>query len=96
MYTECLSWTLNVVLYKTEYILNVCPAVFIVLLFSLCTGRYVRLSSSRFVAERGSSRLLDHVDHMDKLHNVPPPADGKDRVRRDPTLTPIPATPKLR
>ncbi|XP_048867446.1 telomerase protein component 1 [Brienomyrus brachyistius] len=50
----------------------------------------------KFVAERGSSRLLDHVDHMDKLHNVPPPADGNDRVRRDPTLTPIPATPKLR
>ncbi|XP_053738812.1 telomerase protein component 1 isoform X3 [Synchiropus splendidus] len=26
----------------------------------------------RFVAERGSSRLLDHVEHMDKLHNIPP------------------------
>ncbi|XP_023688332.2 telomerase protein component 1 isoform X2 [Paramormyrops kingsleyae] len=50
----------------------------------------------KFVAERGSSRLLDHVDHMDKVHNVPPPADGRDRVRRGPTLTPIPATPKLR
>ncbi|XP_042353328.1 telomerase protein component 1 isoform X2 [Plectropomus leopardus] len=47
----------------------------------------------RFVAERGSSRLLDHVEHLDKLYNVPP-------LPKDPQTTnnvvPIPASPKLR
>uniref|UniRef100_A0A3Q1AT66 TROVE domain-containing protein n=1 Tax=Amphiprion ocellaris TaxID=80972 RepID=A0A3Q1AT66_AMPOC len=31
------------------------------------------ISSHRFVAERGSSRLLDHVEHLDKLYSIPPP-----------------------
>ncbi|XP_057712821.1 telomerase protein component 1 isoform X2 [Corythoichthys intestinalis] len=49
----------------------------------------------RFVVERGSSRLLDHVEHLDKLHNVPPPVGAKDPESTN-SMVSIPATPKLR
>ncbi|XP_070774707.1 telomerase protein component 1 [Enoplosus armatus] len=49
----------------------------------------------RFVAERGSSRLLDHVEHLDKLHNIPPPEGAKGPQTTN-FVVPIPASPKLR
>ncbi|XP_010888175.2 telomerase protein component 1 [Esox lucius] len=49
----------------------------------------------RFVAERGSSRLLEHVDNMDKLYRIPPPQGGAEDTKRD-AITPLPATPSLR
>ncbi|XP_070701511.1 telomerase protein component 1 [Pempheris klunzingeri] len=49
----------------------------------------------RFVAERGSSRLLDHVEHLDKLYNIPPP-DGAKGPQTTNSVVPIPASPKLR
>ncbi|XP_058486983.1 telomerase protein component 1 [Solea solea] len=49
----------------------------------------------RFVAERGSSRLLDHVEHLDKLYKVPPPAGAKSPHTTN-SVVPIPASPKLR
>ncbi|XP_067462602.1 telomerase protein component 1 [Thunnus thynnus] len=48
----------------------------------------------RFVAERGSSRLLDHVEHLDKLYNVPPPEGAKDPQTTNNVS--LPASPKLR
>ncbi|KAM9458628.1 telomerase protein component 1 isoform 1-T2 [Salvelinus alpinus] len=50
----------------------------------------------RFVAERGSSRLLDHVEHIDKLHHIIPPQGGAKEAEREAAVTPLPATPKLR
>ncbi|XP_032388427.1 telomerase protein component 1 isoform X2 [Etheostoma spectabile] len=49
----------------------------------------------RFVAERGSSRLLDHVEHLDKLYNVPPP-EGHKGPQTANNVVPIPASPNLR
>ncbi|KAG7220866.1 hypothetical protein INR49_031318 [Caranx melampygus] len=49
----------------------------------------------RFVAERGSSRLLEHVEHLDKLYNIPPPKDAKSPETSS-SVIPIPAGPKLR
>ncbi|XP_018533631.1 telomerase protein component 1 [Lates calcarifer] len=49
----------------------------------------------RFVAERGSSRLLDHVEHLDKLYNIAPP-EGAKGTQTTSSLVPIPASPKLR
>uniref|UniRef100_A0A8D3AEY2 TROVE domain-containing protein n=1 Tax=Scophthalmus maximus TaxID=52904 RepID=A0A8D3AEY2_SCOMX len=40
----------------------------------------------RFVAERGSSRLMDHVEHLDKLYNVPPPQGAKEPQTTDSPL----------
>ncbi|PWA30048.1 hypothetical protein CCH79_00009700, partial [Gambusia affinis] len=48
----------------------------------------------RFVAERGSSRLLDHVEHLDKLYNIPPPVGAKEPQTSN--IVSVPATPKLR
>ncbi|XP_039671900.1 telomerase protein component 1 isoform X3 [Perca fluviatilis] len=61
---------------------------------------YVKLSGLneqilRFVAERGSSRLLEHVEHLDKLYNVPPPEGAKDPQTTN-HVVPIPASPNLR
>uniref|UniRef100_A0A3Q2XZ07 TROVE domain-containing protein n=1 Tax=Hippocampus comes TaxID=109280 RepID=A0A3Q2XZ07_HIPCM len=53
------------------------------------------LTGTRFVAERGSSRLLDHVEHLDKVYNVPPPAEAKDPDTTN-SLVSIPASPKWR
>nr|XP_040028059.1 telomerase protein component 1 isoform X1 [Gasterosteus aculeatus aculeatus] len=49
----------------------------------------------RFVAERGSSRLLDHVEHLDKVYNIPPP-EGARAPETTNCVAPIPASPKLR
>ncbi|XP_031153943.1 telomerase protein component 1 isoform X2 [Sander lucioperca] len=49
----------------------------------------------RFVAERGSSRLLDHVEHLDKLYNVPPPEGAKGPQTTN-NVVPIPASPNSR
>ncbi|XP_054623593.1 telomerase protein component 1 isoform X2 [Dunckerocampus dactyliophorus] len=49
----------------------------------------------RFVAERGSSRLLDHVEHLDKVYNVPPPEGAKNPETTNNVMS-IPTTPKLR
>ncbi|KAK2822732.1 hypothetical protein Q5P01_022797 [Channa striata] len=49
----------------------------------------------RFVAERGSSRLLDHVEHLDKVYNIPPPEEVKSPQGIN-SAVPIPAIPKLR
>ncbi|KAM4552471.1 telomerase protein component 1 isoform 1-T3 [Odontesthes bonariensis] len=48
----------------------------------------------RFVAERGSSRLLDHVENLDKQYKIPPPEGAKAQTQSN--LVSIPATPKLR
>uniref|UniRef100_A0A673B3A3 TROVE domain-containing protein n=1 Tax=Sphaeramia orbicularis TaxID=375764 RepID=A0A673B3A3_9TELE len=50
---------------------------------------------TRFVAERGSSRLLDHVEHLDKLHNIPPPEGAKDSQTTNRVVS-IPPSPNLR
>ncbi|XP_036453087.1 telomerase protein component 1-like [Colossoma macropomum] len=50
----------------------------------------------KFVSERGSSRLLDHVENMDKLYEIPPPAGFRDKPERTTDVVPLPATPKLR
>ncbi|XP_049322801.1 telomerase protein component 1 [Astyanax mexicanus] len=50
----------------------------------------------RFVSERGSSRFLDHVESIDKLRNIPPPAGGSTKPERAADITPLPVTPKLR
>ncbi|XP_071347004.1 telomerase protein component 1-like isoform X1 [Trachinotus anak] len=49
----------------------------------------------RFVAERGSSRLLDHLEHLDKLYNIPPPEGAKGPQTTN-NVVPIPVSPKLR
>ncbi|XP_047446201.1 telomerase protein component 1 isoform X2 [Mugil cephalus] len=49
----------------------------------------------RFVAERGSSRLLEHVENMDKLYSIPPP-EGAKGSRSTNNVVSIPASPKLR
>ncbi|KAM7405298.1 hypothetical protein PAMP_012571 [Pampus punctatissimus] len=51
--------------------------------------------SERFIGERGSSRLLDHVEHLDKVYNIPPPEGAKDPQTTN-TVISIPASPKLR
>ncbi|XP_008297460.1 telomerase protein component 1 [Stegastes partitus] len=49
----------------------------------------------RFVVERGSSRLLDHVEHLDKLYKIPQPAGTKEPEATTNAVS-IPASPKLR
>ncbi|MED6236630.1 hypothetical protein ATANTOWER_011924, partial [Ataeniobius toweri] len=49
----------------------------------------------RFVVERGSSRLLDHVEHLDKLYNIPPP-DGAKEPQTSNKVVSVPAGPKSR
>ncbi|CAG5896404.1 unnamed protein product, partial [Menidia menidia] len=49
----------------------------------------------RFVAERGSSRLLDHVENLDRLYNIPPP-EGAKAPQSQNSLLSIPDSPKLR
>ncbi|XP_074544766.1 telomerase protein component 1-like [Halichoeres trimaculatus] len=48
----------------------------------------------RFVAERGSSRLMEHVEHLDKLYDIPPP-EGDKSLQTSTNIVPIPASPKL-
>ncbi|XP_066518169.1 telomerase protein component 1-like [Hoplias malabaricus] len=50
----------------------------------------------RFVSERGSSRLLDHIEKIDKLRNIPPPAGGAAKPEKESEIVPLLQTPKLR
>ncbi|XP_034166297.2 telomerase protein component 1 isoform X2 [Pangasianodon hypophthalmus] len=50
----------------------------------------------RFISERGSSRLLDHVEQIDKLHKIPPPTGSTAKPERTGDVVPLPAVPKLR
>ncbi|KAK1786294.1 hypothetical protein P4O66_017995 [Electrophorus voltai] len=50
----------------------------------------------RFISERGSSRLLDHVECIDKLHNIPLPQGGGAKPKEATNVLPLPATPKIR
>ncbi|XP_056599066.1 telomerase protein component 1 isoform X2 [Triplophysa dalaica] len=50
----------------------------------------------KFVTERGSSRLLQHVENMDKVHNIPPPQGHKTQPERSDDIVALPPTPKLR
>ncbi|KAL4657224.1 telomerase protein component 1 isoform X1 [Arapaima gigas] len=51
----------------------------------------------KFVAERGSARLIDHVEQMDKIHKIPPPpGDSRQQIEGEPAVVPVPATPRLR
>ncbi|RXN33639.1 telomerase component 1 [Labeo rohita] len=50
----------------------------------------------KFVSERGSSRMLQRVEHMDRLYNIPPPQGRKTEPERAAEVIPLPATPKFR
>ncbi|XP_029970145.1 telomerase protein component 1-like isoform X2 [Salarias fasciatus] len=49
----------------------------------------------RFVSERGSSRLLEHVEHLDRLYNIKP-AEGAKGTPATKDVVTIPPSPKLR
>ncbi|KTF83126.1 hypothetical protein cypCar_00048991, partial [Cyprinus carpio] len=49
-----------------------------------------------FVSERGSSRMLQHVEHMDRVYNIPPPQGHKTEPDRAADVISLPATPKFR
>ncbi|XP_029970146.1 telomerase protein component 1-like [Salarias fasciatus] len=49
----------------------------------------------RFVSERGSSRLLEHVEHLDRLYNIKP-AEGAKGTPTTKDVVTIPPSPKLR
>ncbi|RVE60961.1 hypothetical protein OJAV_G00166140 [Oryzias javanicus] len=49
----------------------------------------------RFVAERGSSRLLEHVENLDKKYKIPPPEGAKGPESANSFFS-LPASPKLR
>ncbi|XP_059419370.1 telomerase protein component 1 isoform X2 [Carassius carassius] len=50
----------------------------------------------KFVSERGSSRMLQHVEHMDRIYNIPPPQGRKTEPERAADVISLPATPKFR
>lgn len=50
----------------------------------------------RFVSERGSSRMLQHVEHMDRVYKIPPPQGRKTEPERAADVIALPATPKFR
>ncbi|TRY98943.1 hypothetical protein DNTS_016997 [Danionella cerebrum] len=50
----------------------------------------------KFVSERGSLRMLQHVENIDKVYNIPPPQEGKSEPERSADIVPLPATPKFR
>ncbi|XP_026060883.1 telomerase protein component 1-like isoform X3 [Carassius auratus] len=50
----------------------------------------------KFVSERGSSRMLQHVEHMDRVYNIPPPQGRKTEPDRAADVISLPATPKFR
>ncbi|XP_026876678.2 telomerase protein component 1 [Electrophorus electricus] len=52
----------------------------------------------KFVSERGSSRLLDHVECIDKVHNISLPVvgDAKSEAEGVTSVVPLPTTPKFR
>ncbi|XP_039510590.1 telomerase protein component 1 [Pimephales promelas] len=50
----------------------------------------------KFVSERGSSRMLQHVEHMDRVYKIPPPQGRKTEPESAADVIPLPATPKFR
>ncbi|XP_048050287.1 telomerase protein component 1-like isoform X2 [Megalobrama amblycephala] len=50
----------------------------------------------KFVSERGSSRMLQHVEHMDRVYNIPPPQGRKTELERATDAITLPAAPKFR
>uniref|UniRef100_A0A8C1DJR2 TROVE domain-containing protein n=1 Tax=Cyprinus carpio carpio TaxID=630221 RepID=A0A8C1DJR2_CYPCA len=50
----------------------------------------------KIVSERGSSRMLQHVEHMDRVYNIPPPQGHKTEPDRAADVISLPATPKFR
>ncbi|XP_073705050.1 telomerase protein component 1 isoform X2 [Garra rufa] len=50
----------------------------------------------KFVSERGSSRMLQHVEHMDRVYNIPPPQGHRTEPERAADFISLPATPKFR
>ncbi|KAK7159508.1 hypothetical protein R3I94_005751 [Phoxinus phoxinus] len=50
----------------------------------------------KFVSERGSSRMLQHVENMDRVYKIPPPQGRKTEPERAAEVIPLPATPKFR
>ncbi len=50
----------------------------------------------RFVSERGSSRMLLHVEHIDRVYKILPPQGHKTEPERAADVISLPATPKLR
>ncbi|XP_066579080.1 telomerase protein component 1 isoform X2 [Amia ocellicauda] len=46
----------------------------------------------KFVAERGSSRLLDHIEHIDKIYHVPPADGAKEQLGKVTEVCPLPPT----
>lgn len=57
--------------------------------------QYSTITLTRFVGERGSARLLNHVEHMDKLYSIPPP-EGAKGPQATSNVVSMPASPKLR
>uniref|UniRef100_A0A3Q2ZC95 TROVE domain-containing protein n=1 Tax=Hippocampus comes TaxID=109280 RepID=A0A3Q2ZC95_HIPCM len=57
--------------------------------------KYKKIQFNLFELIASSSRLLDHVEHLDKVYNVPPPAEAKDPDTTN-SLVSIPASPKSR
>ncbi|KTF83124.1 hypothetical protein cypCar_00047657, partial [Cyprinus carpio] len=49
----------------------------------------------KIVSERGSSRMLQHVEHMDRVYNIPPPQGHKTEPDRAADVISLPATPKF-
>ncbi|XP_016365537.1 telomerase protein component 1-like isoform X2 [Sinocyclocheilus rhinocerous] len=50
----------------------------------------------KFVSERGSSRMLQHVEHMDRVYNIPPPQGRKTEPERAADVISLPPTLKFR
>lgn len=50
----------------------------------------------KFVSERGSSRMLQHVENMDRVYNIPPPQGCQKEPERSADVMPLQATPKFR
>ncbi|XP_066579076.1 telomerase protein component 1 isoform X2 [Amia ocellicauda] len=46
----------------------------------------------KFVAERGSSRLLDHIEHIDNIYHVPPADGAKEQLGKVTEVCPLPPT----
>uniref|UniRef100_A0A671RMS4 Telomerase-associated protein 1 n=1 Tax=Sinocyclocheilus anshuiensis TaxID=1608454 RepID=A0A671RMS4_9TELE len=49
-----------------------------------------------FVSERGSSRMLQHVEHMDRVYNIPQPQGRKTEPERAADVISLPPTLKFR
>ncbi|XP_069044718.1 telomerase protein component 1-like isoform X1 [Lepisosteus oculatus] len=50
----------------------------------------------KFIAERGSSRLLDHVEQIDRLYRIPPEDGAKEQMARVTDICPLLPTPAVR